>query len=243
MAALTAPAPRRFRPSLWPTVMTLVCLPILVALGTWQLERMSWKQDLIDRIEERMSAAPTPLPARIDDPQAWEYRRVSLTGTFRHDQEMPVTPRTYQGKLGYHLVTPLDRPDGTTVLVDRGWVPVDRRDQATRPETLVQGTVTLEGLGRITRPAGWLQPESEPEKNAWYHVDADEMARHIGRPVSPVYVDAAMGPDPQAFPIGGRTIVSMPNNHLQYVVTWYGLAATLLVIYVVSQWRRPGERG
>jgi surfeit locus 1 family protein len=238
---MPAPGARRFRPTRGATLITAICLPILVALGTWQMERREWKADVLARLDERLSAPPAELPSRIDDPAAWEYRRVAVTGAFRHDQEMPLAARTHQGRLGYHVVTPLDRPDGTTVLVDRGWVPEDRLSPATRPESLPGGTVTVQGIARIGREPGWLEPDNAPDRNLWFRVDGAAMAGRIGRPVLPVHVDAAAGPDPRGLPVGGRTVIDVPNNHLQYALTWYGLAVVLAVVYALSQFRRPDE--
>lgn len=235
----TTPA-RRFRPGFWATAITLVCVAILVGLGTWQLERREWKAGLLARIGERVAAEPAPLPARIDDPQEWDYRRVAVAGRFRHDLEMPISARTLDGRIGYHLVTPLERGDGPPVLVDRGWIPVDRRDPASRPESRPDAPVRLTGIARVPPPPGWFQPDNQPGENVWYWIDLDAMAARAGfEAVAPVIVEAGPGPDPEALPIGGRTRLSVPNNHLQYALTWYSLAVVLIAVYVTFHWRRP----
>lgn len=233
---------RSRRPALFATLFTLFGLVLLIGLGTWQLERLRWKTALIERIEGRLTAEPAPLPATIDDPDAWDFRRVEVRGSWRHEAEMPLSARTLEGRIGYHIVTPLDRADGGgTVLVNRGWIPAERLDPGTRPESRPQGEVTVAGIARDPPPPGWMQPDNDPAANTWYWIDLDAMASRAGGPVAPVIVEAAAGA-PGELPVGGQTRLHIPNNHLQYVLTWYGLAAVLLVIYVTHQWRRPDRR-
>lgn len=241
--------PRRFRPSLWMTVASVVSLAILITLGTWQWQRLAWKTELIDRIESRLDAPPAPLPTDIEDPLAWDYRPVSVTGTFLHDRELHLGPRTWQdssgvNQTGVHVLTPLVRADGQgTVLVDRGFVPMDRRDPASRPEGQVAGTVTVEGIARAPGDPNWMQPDNRPDENFWFWLDMDAMAEAAGvDDLSPVVVQAGPAPNPGGLPLGGRTVVAIPNNHLSYVVTWYGLALTLIGVWFVASFRRDPIR-
>jgi surfeit locus 1 family protein len=239
MTRRDTPSGRRFQPGFRATAITLVCLTVLVGLGTWQLERREWKAGLLARIGERIAADPVPLPARVADPGAWDYRRVTVAGRFRHELEMPISARTLDGRIGYHLVTPLEREDGPPVLVDRGWIPVDRLDPASRPGSRPEGPVHLAGIARVPPPPGWFQPDNRPGDNVWYWIDLDAMAARAGLgAAAPVIVEAGPGPDPAALPVGGRTRLSVPNNHLQYALTWYGLAAVLIAVYVAFHWRR-----
>ena len=241
---------RRFRPGLGATLSTLVAVAIMVALGTWQVERLAWKNALIDRIESGMRAAPVPLPARIDDPAEWDFRRVSATGRFLHDHELDLAARSMNGRIGYQIVTPLKRDDGTLVLVNRGWVPLERRDPATRPEGLPAGTVTVEGVARVPAGQGWMQPDNDPARNMWFWYDIQNMAAQMGAGSGagadgalPVVIEAGDAANPGGFPIGGQTNVNIANNHLQYAFTWYSLAITLIVVYFVFHWRRGSGEG
>jgi surfeit locus 1 family protein len=241
---------RRFRPGLGATLSTLVAVAIMVALGTWQVERLAWKNALIDRIESGMRAAPVPLPARIDDPAEWDFRRVSATGRFLHDHELDLAARSMNGRIGYQIVTPLKRDDGTLVLVNRGWVPLERRDPATRPEGLPAGTVTVEGVARVPAGQGWMQPDNDPARNMWFWYDIQNMAAQVGAgsgagagDALPVVIEAGDAANPGGFPIGGQTNVNIANNHLQYAFTWYSLAITLVVVYFVFHWRRGSGEG
>lgn len=230
-----------FRPAFWPTAIALPMLAALLALGTWQLYRLDWKRDLIARIEQRVNAPPVPLPVQIADPAAWEYRRVVVTGTFLHERELHVLGHTRRGNLGYHVVTPLRRTDGGgLVLVDRGWVPSDRKEPPARAEGQVGGPTAVEGIVRLPWPQGLFVPDNDPARNIWFWTDAAAMERAVGAALPPLLVEAGPAPNPGGLPVGGQTRLQIPNNHLQYAMTWYGMAVALVVIYVV--WHRQRAR-
>lgn len=238
------PAGDRKGPGLLPTLIVVPMLAILIGLGIWQLERLDWKADLLARIEAQTASAPVALPAEIDDPGAWAYRRVTVTGTFLHDRELYLLPRTHEGASGLHVLTPLRRTDLGTggrdahVLIDRGWVPVDARDPARRPDGRVTGVLTVEGIARAPADKAWMQPDNRPDSNEWYGVDLAAMARHAGVDgLAPVFVEADAAPQPGGLPIGGQTRIAFANNHLQYALTWFGLAAVLVVVYGVYSFR------
>ncbi len=145
------------RPSLWLAVLSLTAFAVLIALGVWQVERRVWKLALIDRVEQRVHAAAQPIPS----PVAWpavsaasdEYRHVTITGRFLHDRETLVKAVTEEGG-GYWVLTPLRRDDGTLVLINRGFVPAERRDPSTRQDGNPQDPVEVTGLLRVTEPKG-----------------------------------------------------------------------------------------
>jgi surfeit locus 1 family protein len=235
---------RRFRPGLAATLFTLAAVAIMVGLGTWQVERLAWKNALIDRIESGMRATPAPLPAWVENSADWDFRRVSVTGQFLHDRELDLAARSMNGRIGYQIVTPLKRDDGTLVLVNRGWVPLEKRDPASRPEGLPAGTVTIEGVARVPAERGWMQPDNDAATNMWFWYDIPAMAAQAGEGTGealPVVIEAGDAPNPGGFPIGGQTNVNIANNHLQYAFTWYSLAITLIVIYFVFHWRRGSK--
>ncbi len=230
-----------FRPRLVPTLITVVGVTLLLGLGTWQVFRLAEKNAINALRAERAGAPAVPLPARIDDPGAWAFRRVAVTGEFRHDRELYLHARSLNGNTGYHVVTPLVRPDGPPVLVNRGWIPYERKDPATRTAGQVKGTVTVEGILRFDARRGWLMPDNDPTRNVWFWYDLPAMAEAAGVPdAAPLYIEAGATANPGGVPIGGQTQIQLPNNHLQYALTWYALAIALAVIYIVSQ-RRPSE--
>ncbi|KAJ9622722.1 surf-like protein [Taxawa tesnikishii (nom. ined.)] len=217
----------------------LAVIPITAfALGSWQVQRLGWKTELIARFEDRLVRDPLPLPPAVD-PAAikdFDYRRVYATGKFRHDQEMLIGPRLLDGKDGYLVITPLERQfegykGNTTVLVCRGWIPKDKAAQASRPEGLPTGEVT-----------------NKPEERKFYFPDVEQMAQFTGS--QPVWIEETMKPDliesydreAKGIPIGRPPEVNLRNNHTQYIFTWYSLSlATSIMLWMVI--KKPALRG
>ncbi len=216
----------RRRP-LWQVVLVLVLgalLALLFArLGIWQIDRLGWKRALIARVEMQLAADPLPLNEIADlPPELREYRKVRVTGTFDHTAETLTKAVTKWGS-GFWVITPLSTDAGQTVLINRGFVPPEQRDPATRPDGLIQGRVTVTGLVRLSEPDGGFLKDNDPPADLWYSRDvaAIAQARGLG-PVADFFVDAeASGTSP----IGGLTVVQFRNTHLIYAVTWFGLAA------------------
>jgi surfeit locus 1 family protein len=226
----------------------LVLFVAFIGLGVWQLERRDWKLALIARVDERVHAAPVPAPG----PQAWpgvtaardEYRHVWLRGRLLNDRETAVYTATDLGP-GYWILTPLERDDGTVVLVDRGFVPTGKRDPATRPQGQVAGEVTITGLLRISEPKGTFLRSNDPAQDRWYSRDvaAIAKARNLSD-VAPYFVDADRTPNPGGLPVGGLTRVRFRNAHLQYALTWFAMALLVVIaaLVVIREERKPGPR-
>jgi surfeit locus 1 family protein len=243
---------KALRELLLPGILTVIGIAILIGFGIWQLERLSWKEALIAQVEARTKAPAAPLPSEnqwskintADD----EYRRVTLQGNFRHDRETLVytvqseNPRGFSGP-GYFVMTPLELASGASVIVNRGFVPLDKKDPATRRAGQVEGTVTVTGLLRMPDEANFFAPGNDSAKDTWYRRDPSEIARarKIER-AAPFTVDADSTPNPGGLPQGGATRVSFPNNHLQYVVTWFGLAFSLAAVFAAYAWQRVRQR-
>lgn len=163
-------------------------------LGTWQVQRLDWKSKLIAKFEDRLVREPLPLPPQVD-PTAikdFDYRRVYTTGHYRHNQEMLIGPRLYDGKDGYLVVTPLERGgSGTTILVSRGWISKKFKNQKDRPGSLPQGEVTIEGLLREPWKKNMFTPDNSPQTKEFYFPDVAQMASLTGS--QPVWVEETMG--------------------------------------------------
>jgi len=238
----------RFRPTFWATVAVIPALILLVILGVWQVQRMQWKQGLIDDMRSRMDAPAIELPADGAELDTLRFRRVELGGEFLHDRAMHRLARTHEGRRGFDLITPMRLPDGRTVLIDRGWLPIRLRRDGEMPEALrVDGPVSIEGVIRRGGwdGAGWLRPANDPAGNEWLWMDLPRMTQHaeLRDAVTGLYVQSI---DPAAagrFPIAERPRVNLPQNHLGYAVTWFGLALALLAIYVIFHLRRETPGG
>jgi surfeit locus 1 family protein len=236
------------RPERFPwaaVILGLAGIVVLIGLGTWQVDRLAWKEALLSSIDERIHTAPRTLAevelqfAQFGDV---DYEPVELSGTFDHAKERHFFA-TYEGESGLFVYTPLALPDGRRIFVNRGFVPYDNKAPATRAQGQVDGTVTISGLARnplAEKPSAML-PDNDVEKNIFYWKDLSAMAKSAGVEPStllPFFVDAGPAKNPGGLPVGGVTIIDLPNSHLQYAVTWYGLAAGLAGVLGTWLWRR-----
>ncbi len=232
----------RLRVLLAPTIFTALMGAILIGLGLWQLQRLAWKNAIVARIEARTQAPPQALPSPSVwpglQPDDYEYRRVTVEGTFDHAREALVFRGTAAGP-GYFVLTPLRLARGGTVIVNRGFVPIDRADPAVRRQGQIAGPVQVTGLMRPPEPRNLFTPADKPDAGRYFTRDPALIARHFGlAEVAPFSIDADAAPVPGGWPQGGTTEVAIPNNHLSYALTWFGLAAGLFGVFATLAWRR-----
>lgn len=255
-----APALAPWRTLLWPGIFTLVGLAILVTLGVWQLQRLAWKEDLISRIEARTRAEVAAVPPE----SAWgtirwedeEYRPVHIVGVYEHERTVFVHANAVLGnggvRMGAFVLTPLRIDAGAVVFVNRGFIPLElTRDPVAfaawqdEDHARTSGRISVSGLLRAPQLRGWFVPTDVPEKGEWFVRDPSAFAGALGlERVAPFTIDAFRDPTHEGWPVGGLTVVTFPNNHLDYAFTWFGLAIVLLVVFVLfSQKRLRGANG
>ena len=209
-----APGKRRFL-----ILLYLFGFVLFTSLGIWQVERRAWKLDLIGRVEARIHAAPVTVPERFDALED-EYRRVRVAGSFLPIRDTLVDALTERGA-GFWVLTPL-QTGGSVILVNRGYVPANRKTSYARPA----GPVVITGLMRQSEPQGRFLRSNSPKDDRWYSRDVAAIAQRRGLPsVAPYFIDADASPNPGGYPVGGMTVVSFRNMHLVYALTWFGLAA------------------
>jgi surfeit locus 1 family protein len=235
---------RGFRPRLIPSVIAGLGVAFLLSLSVWQLFRMAEKREINTMRAERLAHTPIELPARIDDPQALDFRRVILRGSVADDRELFLQCRSQRGNDGNCILVALHRPEGLPVLINRGWVPPERKDPARRPRLASNLPLAIEGVLRISPQRNWAMPANDPQRNIWFSYDLPVMARALGvDALAPVYLEASVDPRRQdGAPLGGQTRFQLPDNHLQYAITWFALALALAVIFVISQRQDQGEK-
>lgn len=218
--------------------------PVVIALlwlGTWQVQRLGWKTAQIELREFSYAQTPVALPTRDRQLTRAGWRRVFETGVFDHDREFHLWS-IRDGAAGYDILTPL-QPDhgGAPVLVDRGWVPLDRKDSATRTAGQVPGQVNVTGFVRTDLDVpGPYTPDNEPEQNIWYVVDYAAMSARDGTFYRPAILVADDTPIPGGLPVGAAGLPELRNTHLAYAITWYSLALAAVAIWVLAARRRAG---
>jgi surfeit locus 1 family protein len=233
-----------FRPTFWPTVFTVPAILVMIGLAIWQVQRLHWKEGLIAQRVSRTTADPIPLPPVGTDLSSLEFRRVTVTGTFDHAHELYLAARSQNDNVGYWIMTPLKLDSGETVLIERGWVPENMKKPETRAQGQLAGSVTLNGIIRLPQVKTFFQPENEPTKNVWFYIDPAQMAAAAAVPArTDLYLDAEKTDIPGKYPLGGQTRIELPNDHLQYAVTWALLALSLAGVYVVYHVKLERERG
>lgn len=212
------------------TGFLLVLVAVFLALGAWQVERLFWKLNLIERVEGRIHAEPVAAPTEADwsgiTREKDEYRRVTATGLFHHDRTVLVQAVTERGA-GFWVLTPLSPADGSTILINRGFVPADRSAPEARiASEIAAGPVAVTGLLRMSEQGGAFLRTNDPANDRWFSRDVAAIAAAKGlERVAPYFIDADATPNAGGLPIGGLTVVDFRNSHLVYALTWFALAA------------------
>ena len=225
------------------TTLMLLVFAVLVGLGIWQIERLHWKQGLIAEIEARSKGAPIALKdatAMVREGRDPSYYRVRVSGRLDHTKERYLFTVSAE-RTGWDVITPLTTADGEIVLVDRGFVPDTLKDPSTRPDGEIEGPVSVTGIVRLPATQGLFVPNNEPEANRWFWRDLNAMVQSMfagqAAELAPFFLEAEKGEVPGHWPEGGQTRLDLPNNHLQYAITWFVLAAAILILYGVYVFR------
>lgn len=248
---MSAPMQKRLGPLMtWGfAVLMLALAGVCVWLGTWQMHRLAEKEALIAAVDQRLTAAPIPVPAAQAwadlDLEALNFQPVSLTGAFRYNQTVTVftslvNARGAASGPGYWVVTPFVLDAGGTVFVNRGFVPEAFQEAAVTDPEGETGQVTISGLFRPGEKAGFMTPEANTSDRIEWVRDPERLGKLVDpalTPFAPFYVDLPAGA-PGQLPQGGETVVEFPNNHLGYAYTWYGFAIVAVVMLGFWLWRQ-----
>jgi surfeit locus 1 family protein len=227
-----------FKPMLVPTLWLIPMLAILLGLGTWQIQRLHWKEGLLAKIHVGLTAPPVPLhdalpaldPARIDDA---DYRRVMVHGLFENGEEIFFFTTGPDGEPVYHMLTPFLMDDGHTLVVDRGYFPMEMLGSGILRAGDLNGARSIVGIIREPAAPNWFTPPIDIAKRIVHTRNPETLAKAFGlKNVFPMFLEADATPNPGGWPKGGVTVVDLPNNHLQYAITWFGLALGLLAVYL-----------
>ncbi|MFD0988376.1 SURF1 family protein [Methyloligella solikamskensis] len=234
--------PESVKRFVWFTIFMVPVFALTVWLGVWQLQRLEWKRGLLAAIEERSEGPPVALETVLEkakDGEDIEYTRVTVDGRFDHAREEYLYALD-EGDPGWHVITPLETDEGSTVLIDRGFVPADKKAPEAREEGQLEGEVEVTGLVRQPQEPGPFTPDNEPARKQWFWRDLDGMRQAMfpdsGKRVAPFFIEVEPSDIPGGLPKGGQTNLTLPNNHLQYAWTWFCMAAVLGGAYLAYAW-------
>ncbi len=233
----------------WGTILTILGLMVLCALGAWQIQRLQWKQGILSAIdrEERIEASAVPLTPN-DLGEDDYFRRGYISGHYDHQKTIRVFNRTFDGVPGYHLYTVfyLDTPHasslGNVMLVNRGWFPLSD-DEVSQNDIFIPHRI-VKIVGTLRRPASKnaFTPENVVQKNRWFFVDLDEVMEHFAlQGLAPnvfyaqdeVPVAEGFNRDAQTYPVYVDGSVRPNNNHAQYAFFWFAMAFAMAGVYFV----------
>jgi surfeit locus 1 family protein len=236
------------------TLFALAGIGVLCALGQWQLDRKIWKEKLIATMTVRLTQPPQPLPSRNDWPQLTqdnsEFTRVTFPAEFLAGEEALVysAGAAFRPDIkdpGYWVFAPAQLAGGSIVVVNRGYVPPDRRDPAARQQGNPPGSVDVVGVMRWPETRGLFTPADDVKGNVWYLRDPLAMAQaHRWATAAPFYIDMEAPMPPGGLPSPGKLTVILPNNHWQYAITWFGLALALAGVFIawlIARLRRAAD--
>ncbi len=210
------------RPQLIPLLFIIASTITLTFLGTWQLQRLQWKNGLIKEIEA--SQALEPLQTLPEDVSTLDYRRVHVSGAFDYAKVLHLIGRQQGNFPGYFMLTPFTLEDGRVILVNRGFAPPGKEAQ---PE----GVQKIEGVIRPPREKRYFAPENMPEKNVWFYENIPAMEQVTGMKLLPVVVEEVGATAPDHFPIKGDGKIYLKNDHLGYAITWYSTAVIGIIMF------------
>ena len=222
-----------FKPKIIPIIATILGLAILLSLSGWQLKRLSWKKNLIETRIDRYEKNSKELD-ELKDISNSEFYKVNVVGSFLNNKEMFMPALSKNGNNGFHILVPIKLLDGKTIIYDTGWVPTHKKEQATRTENLDDNISIKESVIRLPGRKGKYQPDNELENNFWFFVDTQEMSKYLNLNVEKEFYLEAANDGPEGYPLGGQTRIYIRNNHLQYAITWFLIACTLLGVFLAA---------
>ncbi|XP_037080159.1 surfeit locus protein 1-like [Pollicipes pollicipes] len=226
----------------------LLTIPaVTFGLGTWQIHRWQWKLDLIKSLLEKTKADPVELPHDLSELTSLEYKPVRVRGSYDHSRELYIGPRSQivqggdeelgrsgllsTGRTGVQVVTPFQLADSDMeILVNRGWVPMAKMDPSTRAKGQIEGEHEIVGVVRITEKRTQFMPaNTTSKKNLYLYRDVKLLSGVAG--TAPVFLDLTVECAPPGAPAAGQTRVTLRNEHLSYIATWYCLSAFTSVMW------------
>ncbi len=213
-------------------IYSSIAILILVSLGTWQLERLRWKTDILSSMRTSLSLPSLEISEEvIKNINKYSYRHIQLTGSYLYNNNVTIYSKVFNKKVGKHLVIPFKTQYGT-VLVNRGFIPKDFNILG-NDETKV---IKINGIIKFQQKINYFTPKNNISGNEWYYINIDEVSNYLSIPLLKFYI-VEKDNDDEKYPIGSQYNINIPNDHLQYAITWFSLALALS-IFINVFWRR-----
>jgi surfeit locus 1 family protein len=211
------------KPETIPLLFIITAVTVLLSLGMWQVERLQWKEAMI--VAAQKAQAQPALGTLPQDVSGIDYRNVALIGTFMYDKSLHMVASPQGGVQGFFIVTPFKLDDdGRIILVNRGFSPEGK-------ESKLDGMQAVKGVIRPARAKRHFSPDNRPDKNVWFYEDIAGMSKATGLQLTPVVVEEVGVPQANTYPVPNDGKIRLRNDHLQYAVTWFALAAIAVVMF------------
>ena len=223
-----------FRPYFWLTIFFIPSLILLLGLGIWQLKRLEVKSEIIKTFKDRAYSNPINLPFNNVKINAVEFKRVVVKGFFLNDKEIYLNGKTYEGNAGFHVITPFKTNNDQIVFVNRGWVSEKYRLPSSRPFSIINKEIEIDTILRSPQKKGYFVPENDPKNGFWFTLNPKEIANwlEIENSITSFYLDVLRKKDIITLPIAPKINIDIRNVHLNYALTWFGIALSLIGVYL-----------
>lgn len=220
-----------------PHLVTLIIFATTTTLGVWQVQRLQWKTNLLDQIEIQLAKTPVDIQ-EFQGVNNDEYRLIRATGKFDHEKEIRVINKTYNGKAGFHIITPMTLSNGEEVIINRGFVAYEK--EYTQP----QGETSIVGIARKAQIPNWLTLENDPQNDMWFFMELPLISQELDVQERDYYLDRIAYEDDNSkdFPLPLPKKIKMHNEHMQYAITWFSLSIILLIMYYFRFWKNNGAK-
>ena len=213
-------------------IYSSLALLILVSLGTWQLERLRWKTDILSSMKESLSLPPLKITGQvIDNIDQYSFRRIQLTGNYLYKDNITIYSKVFNKKVGKHLIVPLETQYGI-ILVNRGFIPSDFNIE----NNIKSGEISINGIIKFQQKINYFTPNNNVIKNEWYYININEVSNFLSLPLLNFYIVEENNIE-EKYPIGSQYNINIANDHLQYAITWFSLALALS-IFINLFWRK-----
>jgi len=227
------------RPEFWPSLFALAALALFITLGSWQIERLHWKERMIAQLEAMKASSPVELFSIPESRLAEEeFQKVAFSGRPLSQTPIHIAARYYKEKLGYHTLIPFETKEGKAVLVNLGWIPADKKE-APYFEDAAKWYVwqRIEGYTRLVNRKGYFTPANQPKsedraKNLWFWYDLPELEKTAGQSLMPIVIDRLGPEDNNLLPVAFDGQIKLRNDHLGYAITWFGLAIVTIIMWL-----------